>query len=162
MTPNPYARFVEGMDLVASLEQTPAAIERLVRSWPRERDERSYAPGKWTARQILAHLAHAEMVFSTRLRFALAEERYAMQPFDQDNWMDVEPPVSALDALDAYTALRRMNLTLCRSLDDGRRTKAATHPQFGAVTVDWILTFFAGHERNHLPQLQAIGEAADR
>jgi hypothetical protein len=98
------------------------------------------------------------MVFSTRLRFALAEDAYAMQPFDQDNWMTVEPRVSALDALDAYTAMRRLNLSLCRSLDATRLAKPVTHPDFGVVSVEWIMTFFAGHERNHLPQVLAVSE----
>jgi uncharacterized damage-inducible protein DinB len=158
MTRNPYAKFVEGEDVMATLERTPVTIERLVRAWPRDRDEHSHAPGKWTARQVLVHLAHAEMVFSTRLRFALAEDAYAMQPFDQDNWMTVEPRVSALDALDAYTAMRRLNLSLCRSLDATRLAKPVTHPDFGVVSVEWIMTFFAGHERNHLPQVLAVSE----
>jgi hypothetical protein len=156
MSANPYAKFVEARDPIVSLEQTPAAIERLVRAWPRERDERPYAPGKWSARQILVHLAQMEMVFSTRLRFALAEDGYAIQPFDQDDWMAAEPQGSALAALDAYTSMRRMNLGLCRTLDAAQRAKAVTHPEFGDVTVGWIITFFAGHERNHLPQLEAI------
>ena len=156
MTPNPYAKFVQGQDLIGSLEATSAAIDRLVRSWPRALDDRSHAPGKWTARQILVHLAQAEMVFGTRLRFALAEDEHALQPFDQDEWMKVEAPVSALEALDAYTALRRLNVALVRSLGASGRAKAVTHPEFGKVDVEWIVTFFAGHELNHLPQLQRI------
>ena len=157
MTRNPYAQFVEGTNLLETLAQTPAAIDRLVRAWPRERDERSYAPGKWTARQILAHLAQAEMVFSTRLRFAVAEDGHTLQPFDQDKWMGVEAPVPALAALDAYVAMRRMNLALCRTLDATQRARTAKHPEFGDVSVEWIIAFFAGHERNHLAQIETIG-----
>jgi uncharacterized damage-inducible protein DinB len=156
MNRNPYATFVEGRDLVESLEQVPQTIERLVRAWPRERDERSHAPGKWTARQILVHLAQSEMVFSNRLRFAVAADDYIIQPFDQDRWMEAEAPVSALDALDAYVAVRRMNLALCRSLDAARLARPVRHPEVGEITVEWIVAFFAGHERNHLPQIETI------
>jgi hypothetical protein len=157
MTRNPYATFVDGRNLVESLEEVPQIIERFVRAWPRARDGRSHAPGKWTARQILVHLAQAEMVFSNRLRFALAHEDYVIQPFDQDRWMETEAPVSALAALDAYVAVRRMNLALCRSLDAARLSKAVRHPEVGEITVEWIMAFFAGHERNHLPQIETIG-----
>src|SRR5215213_1720359 len=105
MYPNPYSRFVEGREVLASLEETPRRIAALVRGWPRERDEQSHAPGKWTARQVLAHLAQLEMVFSTRVRFALADNEYRNQPFEQDDWMRAEIPPPALVSLDAYVAL---------------------------------------------------------
>jgi hypothetical protein len=85
MNPNPYAKFVEGLDVMQCLEDTPKRIDALVRAWPREKDERSHAPGKWTARQVVSHLAHIEMVFAARLRYALAQEGYVVQPFEQDD-----------------------------------------------------------------------------
>ena len=50
-----------------------------------------------------------------------------------------------------------MNLALCRSLTPEQRARTFTHPEHGPVTVEWVMTFFAGHERHHLPQLEAIG-----
>ncbi len=159
MSSNPYEKYVAGEDLVRSLERTPRRIEQVVSSWPEAAFEQSHAPGKWTARQLLTHLAQAEMVFSNRLRFGLAEDGYAIQPFDQDAWMRVEPEVNGHAALAAYLALRQMNLPLCRSLTQEQRARTFTHPEHGTVTVDWVMTFFAGHERHHLPQLEAIGKA---
>ncbi len=156
MQRNPYASYVDGRDLLTCLEETPARIEALVRGWPRPVDEQSYAPGKWSARTILAHLAQCEMVFSTRLRFAMAVDDYLLTPFEQDDWMAVEAPVGALTALDAYVGMRRMNLALCQSLDAAERARAARHPEFGDITVEWIIAFFAGHERNHLAQFETI------
>jgi len=153
---NPYARYVEGEDPLRSLEETARRIDGLVRSWPRERDEQSHAPGKWSARHVLVHLAQIEMVFSTRLRYALTDDRYLVQPFEQDDWMAVETHGTATEALDAYIGLRRMNLALCQSLTPHQRTRAFTHPEFGSVTVDWLITWCAGHERNHLPQIEAV------
>jgi len=114
MTANPYGKYVEGLDVLKCLEDTPARIESLVRGWPRERDEHSHAPGKWKARQVLTHLAHIEMVFANRLRFALAQDNYLVQPFEQDDWMNNESSQDALVALETYLSLRRMNLALCR------------------------------------------------
>jgi hypothetical protein len=153
---NPYGKFVEGLDVMQCLDETPKRIESLVRAWPREKDQRSHAPGKWTAQQVLTHLAHIEMVFALRLRFALAQDGYVVQPFEQDDWMKNEPPQSALSALDTYVALRRMTLALCRSLTPAQRAKTFTHPEYGLLDVNWMLAWAAGHERNHLPQIEAV------
>jgi hypothetical protein len=156
MTANPYGKYVDGLDVLQCLEDTPKRIESLVRAWPREKDERSHAPGKWTARRVLTHLAHIEMVFALRLRFALAQERYVIQPFEQDDWMNNESGQSALAGLDTYAALRRMNLALCRSLSPAQRAKTLTHPEFGVIDVNWLMAWAAGHERNHLPQIETV------
>jgi uncharacterized damage-inducible protein DinB len=157
MSPNPYEQYLAGEDLLRSLERTPRRIEQVVSSWPEDAFERSHAPGKWTARQVLTHLAQAEMVFANRLRFGLAEDGYVIQPFDQDAWMRVEPRVDGHGALAAYLGLRQMNLRLCRSLTPEQGARTFTHPEHGTVTLEWVMTFFAGHERHHLPQLEAIG-----
>jgi hypothetical protein len=154
--PSPYAKYIEGVDVMRCLEETPKHIESLARSWSRDRDERSYAPGKWTARQLLTHLAQIEMMFAVRLRFALAQRDYVVQPFEQDDWMAVEASQPALAALESYLGLRRMNLALCRSLSAEQRAKPFTHPEFGTVNVDWLMGWCAGHERHHAPQLETI------
>jgi uncharacterized damage-inducible protein DinB len=102
MTANPYLKYVAGEDLLRCLERTPRRIEQVASAWPPEAFERSHAPGKWTARELLTHLAHAEIVFGNRLRFGLAEEGYVIQPFDQEAWMRVEPSVDGHAALAAY------------------------------------------------------------
>jgi uncharacterized damage-inducible protein DinB len=156
MSDNPYEKYVAGEDLVRSLERTPRRIEQIVSSWPQDAFERSHAPGKWTARQLLTHLAQSELVFGNRLRFGLAQDDYVIQPFDQDAWMRVEPRLDGHAALAAYLGLRQMNLALCRSLSPEQRRRTFTHPEHGEVSVEWVMTFFAGHERHHLPQLEAI------
>ncbi len=141
---------------MASLVETPARIAALVRGWPRDRDQRSHAPGKWTARQVLAHLAQLEMNVAIRMRFALAQDGYQMQSFDQDDWMRAETPPPALVSLEAYTALRAMNVALLRSLSAEQRARTAGHPEWGSVSVEWLAAWCAGHELNHLPQFEAV------
>ena len=156
MTDNPYGKYVQGEDVIKCLEETPRAIEAALRLWSPDAFERSYAPGKWSARQLLVHLAHSEIVFAARLRFALATEDYVLQPYDQDDWMRSEPAAEASDALAVYFAVRRMNLALCRTLTPAQRAKPLTHPDHGPIDVQWVMTMFAGHERHHLPQIEAV------
>jgi hypothetical protein len=157
MSNNPYGKYVEGEDLIESLDTTSRRIATIARGWSKDAYERSYAEGKWTGRQLMLHLAQCEMVFSNRLRFGLAQEDYVVQPFDQDPWMAVEDDADGAAALEAYVALRRLNLDLCRRLTPAQRTRTFQHPERGAIDVNWVITMFAGHERHHLPQIEAIG-----
>ena len=159
MSTNPYAKYVEGVDVLTSLEETPLRLQALVNGWPGHAFERSYAPGKWTARQILAHLAQTEMVFANRLRFGLTMRDYVVQPFDQDEWMAVDEGMDAESALAAYLALRRLNVRVCRRLTAEQRTRPFTHPERGTIDIDWFMVMFAGHERHHLAQLEKIAGA---
>jgi hypothetical protein len=104
------------------------------------------------------HLSDIEMVFSIRLRFALTSDGYVVQPFEQDDWMRIAPPMPALTALDAYLGMRRLNLQICRALTADQRKRTLSHPEFGTIDVEWLLGWCAGHERHHLPQLEAIGK----
>lgn len=155
MVTNPYERFVKG-DVLACLRETPARIEALTGAWTPADFERSYAPGKWSARIILIHLAQAELVFSTRLRFALAQPGYVVQPFDQDPWAAIERDAPADAALAAYLGVRRLNTPLWQSLTPDQRRQRFRHPEHGEIDVEWQLRLIAGHELNHLPQLETI------
>jgi hypothetical protein len=160
MSQHRYSRYLDGVDLMRSLEETPARIAAIVRGWPAAAFERRHAPGKWTARQVLTHLAQAELVFANRLRFGVAEDGYVIQPFDQDRWMAAEPHADGRAALDAYLAVRGLNLAFIRRLTPAQRARRLRHPEAGEVDVDWVITYFAGHERNHLPQFEAIRTSA--
>ena len=70
-----------------------------------------------------------------------------------------EPGQTALAALDTYVALRRLTLALCRSLTPAQRAKTFTHPEYGVLDVNWMMAWAAGHERNHLPQIEAVAAA---
>ncbi len=159
-TNNPYAADLGGAEPLQSMEETSRRIESIVRGWTPEMFERSYAPGKWTARQLLTHLVHAEMIFGERIRFALTKPDYVVVPFDQDEWMKVENSVGAEAALAAFLGMRRMNLAFFRSLTPDQRGRQFTHPERGSITVEWILVALAGHDRHHLPQFEAIAAGA--
>src|SRR3989442_14840051 len=85
---NPYVERILGLvgdrPVIQSLEHTAKRIEAVAGALGPARLERSYAPGKWTAREILAHLADCELGIGFRLRPAPAEENHRAQPFHQD------------------------------------------------------------------------------
>jgi len=152
----PYSDDLGDQDPVAAMPVTCERIQRLTTGWSEAQFERPLAPGKWTARQILIHLAQMEIAFGYRVRMALATASYAAQNFDQDRWLAAETSVAAIDARDAMLALNRMNLALFASLSAADRAVGLTHPEYGALTVDWIIHMLAGHQIHHLRQLERL------
>ena len=151
MHKNPYAGALGDRDPLQALAETPERIRQLVQSWPADKLERSYAPGKWSARQVLIHLAQTEMALTTRARFALSQPGYAAQAFNQDDWMPIDAGLDARTALDAYLAMRKMNVVMFRAAD---RDRTFTHPEYGPLTVGWVAAQMAGHDIHHLQQLE--------
>src|SRR5262245_36204461 len=135
----PYTADLADREPLAAMRDTVARISSLVAGWTPAQFERTYAPGKWTARQVLIHLAQTELALGTRARMALSTPNYAAQAFDQDEWMKREGGLGAREALDAFVALAAMNHGFFASRSDADRAVALTHPEYGALTVDWIL-----------------------
>jgi len=118
----------------------------------------SPAPGKWSAAEIIAHLADCELVFAFRLRQTLAEDAPVIQPFDQDKWARTYTGVSAKQALETFTAMRGWNLRLIGLALPGAGDRPVTHPERGTMTFLTIVETMAGHDLNHLGQLKKIAE----
>ena len=152
----PYTPDLGGQEPLSAMRGTIERVRRLTEGWGADRFERSYAPGKWAARQILAHLAQCELAFGTRARMALTTPGYVAQSFDQDLWMAREPRTSGSEALAAFLATARMNLSLFEGLSADDRATPFSHPDYGALTVDWIVHQTAGHQIHHLKQLEQI------
>jgi len=154
--PNPYAEDLGDREPLATLADTADRIRRLVEPWSADAFERSYAPGKWSARQILIHLAQTELALTTRARFALTQPGYQAQAFSQDEWMPIDAAADARTALAAYTALRAFNLAMWRRLSAPDLDRAFSHPEYGDLTVGWIMAQMAGHDIHHLKQLEQV------
>ncbi len=152
----PYSKDLGDRDPIAAMRDTADRVAKMVAAWPSDRFDRSYAPGKWNARQLLAHLAQGELALGNRARMALTTPNYAAQAFDQDKWLDREAGLSGAEALDAFLALSRMNRALFAGLSDADRQIAMSHPEYGAITVDWVIHTIAGHQLHHLAQLETI------
>src|SRR5437867_3843613 len=140
---NPYAADLAGREPIAAICESADRYRRLLSSWTPSQFERTYAPGKWTARQILIHLAQTELALGTRARMALSTPNYAAQAFNQDRWMEIESGrpggsggfgtpkldeagqneggLSAREALDALLALMTMNRAFFEGLSAADR-----------------------------------------
>jgi hypothetical protein len=151
---NPYGKFLDGRPLDVILSTTPSALTQAVKSLGAERVAEPIAPGKWSPTQIACHLADCEVAFGFRLRQTLAEDNYTVQPFDQDKWAGNYSGMTLAQALVTFAALRNWNLMLIRSALPANAEKKAMHPERGEQTFGGMVELMAGHDLNHLSQLQ--------
>jgi hypothetical protein len=141
---------------VESMQATARRIEDVARRLGPMGLDKAWAPGKWTGRQILAHLADAEIGVGFRTRQALAEDHHTIQPFDEGAWARRYQDVDHEAALRSFLALRGWNLALFSRLKPEDLSREAYHPERGPETVDVIIRMLAGHDYNHLAQLEKI------
>jgi hypothetical protein len=156
MMTNPYHADLGGREPIDAMRGTPGRIQSLVSKMTDADLGRSYAPGKWTASQLLVHLAQAELVLTVRARMALTQPDYVAQPFDQDLWLQREASSDGRAALGAYLAMRQLNLQLFERLSAADRGTTFRHTEYGELTVQWLLEMIAGHELHHVPHFEAI------
>jgi len=153
---NPYAVHLEGRDPSLVIAETPKQLGQIVRSLDAKALNTSPAPGKWSIRQILTHLADCELVFGFRLRQTVAQPHHTVQPFDQDQWAAQYDAYDALTALETFTTMRRWNILFLSSLPRESFAKQMTHPERGTMTLQVVVETMAGHDRNHVKQIERI------
>jgi hypothetical protein len=119
------------------------------------------APGKWSIRQIIAHLADSELVGAHRMRLVIAQENPTLTAFDQDAWarnldyLRRKPKQS----LETFRRVRAENHELLKELPLETFERSGTHTEDGRVTLRSLVEGYAGHAENHARQLQNIREA---
>jgi hypothetical protein len=127
--------------------------EALVGASDEELDARP-APGKWTAREIVHHLADSEMTSAIRLRLLIATENPAIQGYDQDEFtrrLYYDRPYEA--SLEAFKAARRTTAEILERLTDAQWTRKGTHSEIGVYSVEKWLEIYAAHAHNHADQI---------
>jgi len=105
-------------------------------------------------------LADCEIVFAFRLRQALSQDHHVIQPFDQDLWASQYDGCDTHTALNVFAAVRDWNVRLITAMRPDHLAKKLTHPERGEMTVAVVVETMAGHDLNHLAQIEAIAERA--
>jgi uncharacterized damage-inducible protein DinB len=153
---NPYAKFLGDAPPHDVLDMTAVTIARLIRNSDAAQLTRAPAPGKWSIRDILCHLADCEIAFAFRLRQTVGDAHHVIQPFDQEAWSSPYGKLDAHDALDTFTALRRWDMLFIRAVGTSAESKLVKHPERGEMTFRTIVETMAGHDINHLRQIENL------
>jgi hypothetical protein len=119
------------------------------------------APGKWSAREIVHHLADSEMTSAIRLRLLVAEERAAIRSYDEAEFarkLHYDRPID--NSLLAFQAARTCTGELLDCLTEAEWAKEGTHPEHGRYGVERWLEIYADHAHNHADQITRARAAA--
>jgi hypothetical protein len=146
------------------IEQYKAGYEEVARSLEGFDEDSLSAhpiPGKWSAREVVQHLADSEMNSAIRLRKLLTEDDPQIQGYDQEHYAAslryneraIEP------ALDALRGSRATTGQLLDAMSDADWSRAGTHSESGRYTAEDWLRIYAAHAHNHAAQIQRLREA---
>jgi DinB family protein len=115
-------------------------------------------PGKWSAIEVIQHLADSDMVAGFRIRMVLTEDRPALQGYDQDRWASEfhYREVALAQALDQLRGLRTANLELWRNLTAAQLERVGLHSERGPESAGHILRLMAAHDLVHRRQIDRI------
>lgn len=80
-----YVRLVPEDDLLGAMQAQAAQTKALLAAFTDP--DQTYAPGKWTVRQLVGHLTDTERVFGGRALWVARGDPAALPGFDQDHWM---------------------------------------------------------------------------
>jgi len=161
-TPQQYVQRIlgnlEGKKAMDVLAATPRQVERLVKGVTKKRLGKRPAPEKWSVTEILAHLADAEIVHGFRIRLMLGSSGTVIQGFDQDVWARYSdyPSHDPALSLEGWRVNRERTLRLLKSLPKGRWDAYGIHSERGKESVKRVSEMMAGHDINHMKQIQAI------
>ncbi len=138
--------------LRATLEEVP----RLLAGASNDALSRPSAPGEWSPRDVLNHLADSDLVVSTRVRMIVTQDRPAIVGYDQEAWtrrfggLDPDPH----DTVDRWQVMRRANLRMYESLSPDEWQRVGVHSERGEESARLNVELQAGHDRMHLDQIR--------
>jgi hypothetical protein len=148
----------EGKKPVAIQAATAKRLERSIKGVPASKLRKRPAPDKWSVSEIAAHLADAEIAIGWRLRLILGAPGTPVEAFDQDAWVtslhyEKRDPRKSVEQ---FRVLREANLALLKTLKPEQWKHYGMHAERGQETIEHIVRLIAGHDLNHLQQIERI------
>ena len=139
-------------------------VVKALQGFPKESLVAHPLPGKWSASEIVHHLADSESISAIRLRRLLAEENPVIYGYDQAiyavilryNLRDMAP------ALDQFRAVRATTAQLLNAMTDEDWTRPGWHTEHGLYTAETWLEIYSAHAHNHAAQIRRLREALNR
>src|SRR5579862_5649502 len=142
-------------DLLERFRRGPELLAVVLTGVFGEEEDFVAAPGKWSVRQILAHLADAELVGAHRMRAVLAEDNPKLMAFDQDAWtrnLDYAQR-KPKQSLETFRRLRAENYDLLKGLPDETYARTGNHSERGPITLRFQVELLAQHAESHAQQM---------
>jgi hypothetical protein len=149
---------LRGKQPLAVQVATARTLERLLEALPASALRERPALEHWSAGEIVAHLADAEIVIAFRMRLILGAPGAPIAAYDQDAWVtsghyEKRDPHKSVEQ---FRVVREANLALLECLTPAQWQQHGMHSERGRETIEQIVRMTAGHDLNHLEQLERI------
>jgi DinB superfamily len=118
------------------------------------------APGKWSAREIVHHLADSEMTSALRLRLLVASDGPQIMGYDQDEFsrrLYYNRPIEA--SLAAFKAARQTTAEILDRMTEAEWRREGTHSEIGRYTIDQWLEIYSVHAHDHAQQIRVARQS---
>jgi DinB superfamily len=154
----------ERQELIAQYRDGYVEVKRALEDFPPDALTSNFIPGKWSAAEIVHHLADSETTSAIRLRRLLVEDHPLIQGYDQDafaaklhyNEREIAPP------LDAFRFARATTAQLLDLMTEDDWHREGTHSESGAYSAEDWLKIYAAHAHNHAAQIRRLRDAATK
>jgi hypothetical protein len=149
---------VEGKQPLTVQAATPKKLGRMIKGMSASELRKRPAAGKWSVSEVAAHLADAEIVIAFRMRLILGAPGTSIAAYDQDSWVtsghyEKRDPHKSVEQ---FRVVREANLALLKSLTREQWKHYGMHSERGQETIEHIVRMTAGHDVNHLRQIERI------
>ena len=149
---------VEGKQPLAVQTATAQKLERLIEGVSMSELRKRPAADKWSVNEIVAHLGDAEIVIGFRMRMILGAPGAPIAAYDQDSWVtsghyEQRDPRKSVEQ---FRVVREANLALLKSLTPEQWKHYGMHSERGQETIERMVRMTAGHDMNHLQQIEEI------
>lgn len=156
--PDRYRAALGGDDPFLAMFEAPARLRKLLKGLTEKQLAKAPAPGKWSIKEIVAHLADGEVILGSRYRLAAAHDRPPLAGYDQDLFVERLGVANATteELLADFEMARAVNLGLLVRLPDGAFERVGVHSERGEESIATMVAMYAGHDRVHLDQVETI------
>lgn len=140
------------------LEESPDRLRSLVGQASPGELRWTTSPTRWSIGEIAAHLADNEIVVAWRIRSVLARDGIALQAYDQNAWASAchYEQADPAESVALFEVLRRATLRVLRAAEPARLAHAGLHDERGQESIRQIMRLYAGHDLNHLAQIERL------
>jgi hypothetical protein len=145
-----YIALVKGEDILAALDRQRRQTMMVLCSRDEADGDYRYAPGKWSAKELLGHVCDAERVFAYRALRIARGDATPLESFEQDDYVKNGPyaKCTLADVVEDFIAVRRATISLLRYLEEAAWTRRGV-ANGQEVTVRALAYIIAGHELHH-------------
>ncbi len=149
---------VGGKPPLAIQAATAKKLQRLIKGVPASKLRKRPAAGEWSVSEIVAHLGDAEIVIGFRMRLILGAPGIPIAAYDQDSWVtsghyEKRDPRKSVEQ---FRVVREANIALLKSLTPEQWKQYGMHSERGQETIEQMVRMTAGHDLNHLQQIERL------